>query len=66
MDRIRELDTGRTRVQDAYLRLSRSQMQEQSWRLTNAIHAALLQEPGENMVVIIDRNVRPGWSFTFG
>jgi hypothetical protein len=41
-------------------------MQEQSWRLRNAIHYMLLQEPGENMVIIIDRNVRPGWSFSFG
>jgi hypothetical protein len=66
MDRVRQLDAGRMRVQEAYLRLSRSHMQEQSWRLTNGIHSMLLQEPGENFVIIIDRNVRPGWSFNFG
>jgi hypothetical protein len=66
MDHVCQLDAGRMRVQEAYLRLSCSHMQEQSWCLTKAIHAMLLEEPGENMVIIIDRNVRPGWSFTFG
>jgi hypothetical protein len=66
MDRVRELDAGRMRVQEAYLRLSHSHMQEQSWRLTNTIQAMLLEETGENMVIIINHNVCPGWSFAFG
>jgi hypothetical protein len=65
-DRIRQLDAARIRQQDAYLKISRSLMQEQSWRLSNAIHSAMLREPGENMVIITDRNVPPGVSYNYG
>jgi hypothetical protein len=65
-ERIRQLDAARVRQQDAFLKVSRSLIQEQSWRLTNAIRAAMLREPGENTVIIIDRNVPAGVSYSFG
>jgi hypothetical protein len=66
MERLRAADRERSAIQEAYRRHSHAAMREQSWRVTNALEAALDAEPGKNVVVLTDENRREGWDLYTG